>query len=94
MLPELEANKKQQQMATIEKFVKTSAACQRVFGCPDGDVVLTFLKGQIAGFDKDPYQHAFNAGKKRLIEIIEQMMNETEYKKHLEVLQNAGSKTS
>ena len=92
MLPELENQKQQQAMATIETFVRTSAACQRVFNCPDGNIVMTFLKGQIGGFDPDPYKHAFNAGKKRIIEIIEQMMDETEYKKHLEVLKNASDK--
>jgi len=41
MLPEIEAQKQQQKMASIEMFVKTSAACQRVFRCPDGEVVMT-----------------------------------------------------
>ena len=92
MLPELMTQKEAQKMASIEMFVKTSAACQRVFNCPDGEIVMTFLKGQLGGFDADPYKHAFNAGKKRIIEIIEQMLDDAEYKKHLEVLQNANDK--
>lgn len=86
MLPELEKQKQQQHIASVQMFVQTAAACQRVFKNPDGEVVLTFLKGQCGGFDPDPHKHAFNAGKKRLIEIIEQMLDDTEYKRHLDLL--------
>ena len=93
MPPDLQKQKQAERVESIQKFVKTSASFQRVFNCPDGNVVLTFLKGQTAGFDKDPYQHAFNAGKSRMVEIIEQMLDEEQYKKHLDMI-NAQNKTT
>ena len=76
-----------------EMLIKVSACCQRVFNNPDGNVVLVFLRGQTAGFDKDPYQHAFNAGKRRMLEFIEDFLDEEKYKQRLEQI-NAQNKTT
>jgi len=88
----LESRKKK-----IQDFVSKAEAFRRVFSCPDGEIVLNHLKSIQSGFDKDPYQHAFNAGKARIMTVIESMMDDEEYKKHLEYLKglkDAGSNSS
>ncbi len=77
----LESQKKQ-----IQEFVSVSAAFQRVFDGEDGEIVYSYLKKQTAGFNVDPYQHAFNAGKSRIVKIIDEMKDDKEYKKHIEYL--------
>ena len=71
-----------------------SASFQRVFSDDkDSEIVLDYLETQTAGFDVDPYQHAFNAGKRRIVEIIKDMRDKKEYDKHikhLKELENAG----
>lgn len=87
MLKRLSKEEKiEQRRREIQSFVDVSAAFQRVFAGKDGEVVLDFLKKQLKGFDKDPYQHAFNAGKTRIFNIITEMTDGKQYDKHIEFL--------
>lgn len=88
MLPN-NREKQELQREVIRHFVEKSAAFQKVFSGPDGEIVLDYLRKQKAGFDKDPYQHAYNAGKTSILRIIEEMLDEKQYEKHLEFLKNA-----
>ena len=82
----MDDEKEQLKKEVVQQFVERSAAFQRVFSGADGEKVLDYLKSQMAGFNKDPYQHAFNAGKTRIVQIIEQMCDDKQYKKHLDYL--------
>ena len=84
-----EEKKDQLKKEVVQQFVKTAAAFQRVFSGAEGELVYDYLKTQTAGFNIDPYQHAFNAGKTRMLQIIDQMCDDKQYKKHVEYLQNA-----
>lgn len=85
------------QKQVMQDYVSTSAAFQRVFDGKDGEIVLNYLKKHTAGFNIDPYQHAFNAGRSRIIAIIEELIDDKQYKKHkeyLKELENAGTGSS
>ena len=75
----------------VKGFVEIAAAFKRLFSgrgtVKDSEIVLNYLKKQIAGFDRDPYQHAYNAGKTRMLRIIEEMTDDEQYKKHVDYLQ-------
>jgi hypothetical protein len=90
---EIDRLEQQYDMKKKEMLVKISACCQRVFNNPDGNAVLVFLRGQKAGFTKDPYQHAFNAGKSFIVETIEDMLDDKIYEQRLEHI-DAQNKTT
>jgi hypothetical protein len=65
--------------------ISRSASFQRVFNNKDGEVVLAELKKQLAGFDADPYIHAYNAGKQFMWDFMQKAM-EPDLEKAREVL--------
>ena len=69
-----------QARAGMQNAVELSAAAQRIFQNKDGVLFLAHLKKQAKGFDKDPYQHAYNAGLSRIVAIIEDAMNDSKMK--------------
>lgn len=75
----------QEQKAEAERRISRSASAQRVFRNVDGELVLSELKKQLAGFDADPYIHAFNAGKLFMWTFIQNML-EPDLEKAREVL--------
>jgi hypothetical protein len=87
-----EEQRKQKYNEYIRDTVHISSMFRRIFDGEEGKKVLDYLKKQTAGFHIDPYQHAFNAGKTRIVQIIEDMLDEAQYQKHvkyLEELKNA-----
>ena len=76
-----EANK-----AVIENMVKACAKFQRVFSGAEGEEVLTMIEAQVPKkvFDKDPFVHAHNQGKRELIDFIKNALDDKKLQNNIE----------
>lgn len=70
----------------IQGMIDACAAFQRLFNCIDGEKVLAMIEAQvpIKIFDKDPYVHANNQGKKELLEFIQNSLDDKKIQKNIE----------
>ena len=78
---------KPEEIQNIQRLVKISAIFQRVFGGADGEFVLDYLEKQRRGFNKDPYQHAYNAGIGFLLNIIKDFLDDKKSEMHKKFLE-------
>ena len=73
--------------ANLQRIVELTAAFQRVFSGTEGEMVLGYIKSMTAGFHRDPYQHAFNAGKTKTYDDIMNFLDDSLYKMNMERLE-------
>lgn len=77
---------KEHNEAIIQGMVEACAAFQRLFKCTDGEKVLAMIESQvpIKVFNKDPFVHANNQGKKELLDYIQNSLDDKKIKKNIE----------
>lgn len=72
--------------AIIQKIVEACAKFQRVFSGTEGEEVLGMIEAQVPKnvFNKDPFVHANNQGKKELFEFIKNGLDDKKLQKKIE----------
>jgi len=70
----------------IQGMVESCATFQRLFNCTDGEKVLAMIESQVPVmvFNKDPFIHANNQGKKELLEFIQNSLDDKKIQKNIE----------
>jgi len=72
--------------AVIQGMIDACASFQRIFKGTEGEKVLAMIEGQVPKkvFDKDPFVHANNQGKKEMLEFIQNSLDDKKIKKNIE----------
>ncbi len=72
--------------AVIQKMVEACAKFQRIFSGSEGEEVLAMIEAQVPKnvFNKDPFVHAHNQGKKELFEFIKNGLDDKKLQKNIE----------
>jgi hypothetical protein len=72
--------------AVIQKMVQACAKFQRIFSGSEGEEVLAMIESQVPKnvFNKDPFVHAHNQGKKELFEFIKNGLDDKKLQKNIE----------
>ena len=91
---EREEIKNRQLIKDVQDAIRLSSAIKNILTGEDGQIVIDFLRKQKAGFDKDPYQHAFNAGKCWIVKRFEEAFDDKQHQKHMGYLQEAQNATT
>lgn len=87
-MPQLSKQEQQEEhnKAVIQKMVEACAKFQRIFSGSEGEDVLAMIEAQVPKnvFNKDPFIHANNQGKKELFEYIKNGLDDKKLQKNIE----------
>ena len=86
MLPDRQKQQDEHNQAVIQKMVEACAKFQRIFSGSEGEEVLAMIEAQVPNnvFNKDPFVHANNQGKKGLFEFITNALDDKKLQKNIE----------
>jgi hypothetical protein len=86
MQPDRQKQQDEHNKVIIQNMVEACAKFQRVFSGSEGEEVLAMIEAQVPKkvFDKDPFVHAHNQGKKELFEFIQNGLDDKKLQKNIE----------
>ncbi len=78
----------------IRNMTEACAKFQRVFSGTEGEEVLAMIEAQIPKkvFDKDPFVHAHNQGKRELFDFILNGLDDKKLRKNIEQIKTISNK--
>jgi hypothetical protein len=86
MQPDRKKQQEEHNKAVIDGMVKACAKFQRVFSGTEGEEVLAMIEANVPKtvFDKDPFIHAHNQGKRELMDFILNGLDDKKLKQNIE----------
>ena len=90
MQPDKQAQQDKHNKVIIQRLTEACSKFQRIFSGSEGEEVLAMIEAQVPEkvFDKDPYIHAKNQGKKELMNFILNGCNDKKLQKKIEQMKN------
>ena len=86
MQPDKQKQQEEANKAMIQKMVTACQKFQNVFSGTEGEEVLAILDAEVPRtvFDKDPFVHAHNQGKKYMVEFIKNGLDDKKLQQNIE----------